>query len=65
MADGNGKHAPGYLDQQMLIAMPAMNDDRFARTVIYLCSHSSEGAMGIVVNKPAWMVPVCLTPSGM
>jgi putative transcriptional regulator len=43
----------GYLDGQVLVAMPSMTDDRFARTVIYLCAHSSEGAMGIVVNKPA------------
>jgi putative transcriptional regulator len=43
----------GYLDGQMLIAMPAMGDDRFARSVIYVCAHSSEGAMGIVVNQPA------------
>jgi putative transcriptional regulator len=45
--------ARGYLDGQMLIAMPAMSDERFARTLIYVCAHSSEGAMGIVVNKPA------------
>jgi putative transcriptional regulator len=43
----------GYLDGQMLIAMPAMNDERFARAVIYVCAHSNEGAMGIVVNQPA------------
>lgn len=43
----------GYLDGQVLVAMPTMSDDRFARTVIYVCAHSSEGAMGIVVNKPA------------
>jgi putative transcriptional regulator len=43
----------GYLDGQMLIAMPAMADDRFARSLIYVCAHSSEGAMGIVVNHPA------------
>jgi putative transcriptional regulator len=43
----------GYLDGQMLIAMPGMGDERFARTVIYLCAHSDEGAMGIVVNQPA------------
>lgn len=36
----------------MLVAMPAMADPRFARSVICLCAHSSEGAMGIVVNKP-------------
>src|SRR5262249_51605459 len=49
------QHAPGrgYLDGQMLIAMPAMNDERFARAVIYVCAHSTEGAMGIIVNHPA------------
>jgi putative transcriptional regulator len=49
------KEAPqrGYLDGQMLIAMPTMRDERFARTLIYICAHSSEGAMGIVVNQPA------------
>jgi putative transcriptional regulator len=45
--------ARGYLDGQMLIAMPAMSDERFARTVIYVCAHSTEGAMGIIVNQPA------------
>ncbi len=43
----------GYLDGQMLIAMPAMLDERFARSLIYVCAHSAEGAMGIVVNRPA------------
>ncbi len=43
----------GYLDGQMLIAMPAMGDERFSRSLIYVCAHSSEGAMGIVVNHPA------------
>jgi len=43
----------GFLDGQMLIAMPSMRDERFARTLIYMCAHSSEGAMGIVVNQPA------------
>lgn len=42
----------GYLDGQMLLAMPTMQDERFARTVIYMCAHSPEGAMGIVVNQP-------------
>src|SRR5918995_3305284 len=44
---------PGYLDGQLLVAMPSMGDERFSRTVIYVCAHSPEGAMGIVVNKPA------------
>jgi putative transcriptional regulator len=43
----------GYLDGQMLIAMPAMRDERFARSLIYICAHSSDGAMGIVVNQAA------------
>ena len=43
----------GYLDGQMLIAMPSMRDERFSRSLIYVCAHSSEGAMGIVVNQPA------------
>ncbi|HEX3859064.1 MAG TPA: YqgE/AlgH family protein [Pseudolabrys sp.] len=47
------KNKRGYLDGQMLIAMPAMNDDRFTRAVIYVCAHSTEGAMGIIVNHPA------------
>ncbi len=47
------KAGRGYLDGQMLIAMPTMRDDRFTRTLIYMCAHSSEGAMGIVVNQPA------------
>jgi putative transcriptional regulator len=42
----------GYLDGQMLIAMPTMRDERFTRSVIYVCAHSSEGAMGIIVNQP-------------
>jgi putative transcriptional regulator len=48
-----GPSRRGYLDGQMLIAMPSVRDERFARTLIYICAHSSEGAMGIVVNQPA------------
>ena len=40
----------GYLDGQMLIAMPTVGDERFQRSLIYVCAHSTEGAMGIVVN---------------
>src|SRR5437868_7251165 len=43
----------GYLDGQMLIAMPSMRDERFSRSLIYVCAHSSEGAMGIIVNQIA------------
>ena len=44
---------PGYLDGQLLVAMPGMTDSRFSRSVIYVCAHSQDGAMGIVVNQPA------------
>ena len=47
-----------YLDSQVLVAMPGMLDERFARSVIYVCAHSSEGAMGIVLNRPAANVNV-------
>jgi putative transcriptional regulator len=47
------KSGRGYLDGQMLIATPTMSDERFNRSVIYVCAHSSEGAMGIIVNQPA------------
>ncbi len=43
----------GYLDGQLLIAMPLMSDRRFARSVIYLCAHSEEGAMGLIINQRA------------
>jgi len=42
----------GYLSGHLLVAMPNMQDPRFARTVICLCAHSPDGAMGIVLNKP-------------
>ena len=41
----------GYLEGMMLVAMPQMADTRFARSVVYLCAHSAEGAMGLVINK--------------
>ena len=42
-----------FLDGQLLIAMPSMRDERFARSLVYVCAHSADGAMGIVVNQPA------------
>lgn len=42
-----------YLDGQLLVAMPSMGDPRFARSVIYLCAHSADGAMGIIINQRA------------
>ncbi|HSF93779.1 MAG TPA: YqgE/AlgH family protein [Thermohalobaculum sp.] len=42
-----------FLDGQILIAMPGMQDPRFHRTLVYLCAHSADGAMGLIVNKRA------------
>jgi putative transcriptional regulator len=41
----------GGLAGQLLVAMPQMQDPRFARTVIFMCAHTPEGAMGLVVNR--------------
>ncbi len=44
---------PDYLRGKLLLAMPNMGDPRFERSVICLCEHSEQGAMGIIVNQPA------------
>ena len=41
-----------YLSGQILVAMPGMSDPRFEKSVIYVCAHNEEGAMGLVVNRP-------------
>ena len=46
------KRERGFLDGQFLIAMPGMADANFARTVVYICAHSDDGAMGFVINRP-------------
>lgn len=46
------KSATVSLANHFLIAMPAMTDPNFARTLTYLCEHNSEGALGIIVNRP-------------
>lgn len=48
----NGKGG-STLEGQLLIAMPRMSDRRFQRSVIYLCAHSDQGAMGLIVNQNA------------
>jgi len=45
--------ASDTLEGQFLIAMPSMADNRFEHSVIYLCSHSDQGAMGLIVNQVA------------
>jgi len=44
-----------YLNNQFLIAMPAMADPNFARSVVLMCQHSDEGAMGLVINRTIGM----------
>ena len=41
----------GFVTGNFLVAMPAMRDPRFTRTVIYMCAHTSDGAMGLVINR--------------
>ena len=41
-----------FLEGKLLIAMPAMPDPRFEKSVIFMCAHSATGAMGLIVNKP-------------
>ena len=53
MLGGMSLRDSSFLDGQLLIAMPGMGDLRFERAVIFLCAHSAEGAMGLIVNKPA------------
>ncbi len=46
---------PTFLNNQFLIAMPTLADPSFFHTVTYLCQHTTEGALGIVINRPAGM----------
>ena len=50
--DQSESDAVDYLDGKLLIAMPGMGDQRFERSVVFVCAHSAEGAMGLIVNKP-------------
>src|SRR5262245_40711917 len=52
-ARSKSRKSRGYLDGQLLIAMPRMSDKRFARSVIYMCAHTADGAMGLIVNQRA------------
>ena len=42
-----------FLVGKLLIAMPSIKGDDFERSVVFLCAHSEDGAMGLVINKPA------------
>ena len=48
---GRATHFDSFLVGQLLVAMPGMRDPRFAKTLVYMCAHSLEGAMGLVVNR--------------
>ncbi len=50
---------PTWLNGQLLIAMPGMQDPRFDRTVLYICTHSSDGAMGLVINRAFGEIRFC------
>ena len=45
--------APINLTHHFLIAMPGLEDETFAKSVVYLCEHSERGALGLVINKPS------------
>lgn len=45
--------APINLTHHFLIAMPGLDDEAFARSVVYMCEHSDRGALGLVINKPS------------
>jgi len=51
MTEGPDDLDEGFLSGHMLVAMPGMQDPRFTKTVIYMCAHNAEGAMGLVVNR--------------
>lgn len=51
MADDGPSETNAYLTGQLLLAMPAMRDPRFTRTVIYMCAHNADGAIGLVINR--------------
>jgi len=50
--DSRAIEGENFLEGKLLIAMPGMTDPRFEKSVIFMCAHSVEGAMGIMVNKP-------------
>lgn len=53
MRKQRSKRNSGFLSGQLLMAMPRMSDRRFQRSVIYMCAHSEDGAMGLIINQRA------------
>ena len=53
LAASSGDFVDQTCSGRFLVATPGMLDERFERSVIYMCAHSDEGAMGIIINHPA------------
>ena len=51
MGNPGPNESSDYLTGNLLLAMPQMQDERFIRSVVYICAHTSDGAMGLVINK--------------
>ncbi|MGH6871887.1 MAG: YqgE/AlgH family protein [Rhizomicrobium sp.] len=52
MAKADPIEGDNFLEGKLLIALPGMTDPRFEKTVIFMCAHSNDGAMGLIINKP-------------
>lgn len=52
-APGTTPDGHGYLANHFLIAMPSLDDPNFSRSVTWICEHNTDGAMGIVINRPS------------
>lgn len=50
--DNRSSEGESFLEGKLLIALPGMSDPRFEKSVIFMCAHSAEGAMGLIINKP-------------
>jgi putative transcriptional regulator len=57
MASAKSTDDDTYLTGQLLLAMPAMRDPRFTRSVIYMCAHGEDGAIGLVINRLIGALP--------
>ena len=53
----NSAASDGFLTGKLLIAMPGMSDTRFEKSVIFMCSHSANGSIGLIVNRPLTGLP--------
>jgi putative transcriptional regulator len=56
----SGDSAPINLTNHFLIAMPALDDAIFSKSVVYVCEHTERGALGLMINKPAELKMVTL-----